>query len=337
MNHIIYVIIFLFHPQVSGKNNCTVDQVDEVLTTQEGHIVLLPCLLLEDHFHRVIWYKQVLGEKPVVIVSSYHHSQPNEFSSDFKETQRFHAVRKADSFNLTIRRTLKSDSGTYFCGSAFANVVSFGTGTILLVKGADLKPAVIQHPVHAFIKPESNVTLRCSVEGKTCDKGVQSVYWFRQSLNTTHQGIVYTHGKSKNECADSSDTQSCLQNLAKMSVDVSEAGLYYCSVVTCDEVLFGNGTTLVIKDGFISESIQKCILIGLTVLSAVSLTINILLSLPLRRNGGKPQQMQTNDDITRVQFQNADDVNYAALNLSSKRGQRKMTLEKTPTQTNAAR
>nr|CAD12578.1 novel immune-type receptor 4a, allele 7 [Danio rerio] len=318
MNHIIYVIIFLFHPQVSGKNNCTVDQVDEVLTTQEGHIVLLPCLLLEDNFHRVIWYKQVLGEKPVVIVSSYHHSQPNEFSSDFKETQRFHAVRKADSFNLTIRRTLKSDSGTYFCGSAFTHVVSFGTGTILLVKG-------------------SNVTLRCSVEGKTCDKGVQSVYWFRQSSNTTHQGIVYTHGKSKNECADSSDTQSCLQNLAKMSVDVSEAGLYYCSVVTCDEVLFGNGTTLVIEDGFISESIQKCILIGLTVLSAVSLTINILLSLPLRRNGGTPLQIQTNDDITRVQFQNADDINYAALNLSSKRGQRKITLEKTPTQTNAAR
>ncbi|NP_571732.1 novel immune-type receptor 4a isoform 4 precursor [Danio rerio] len=318
MNHIIYVIIFLFHPQVSGKNNCTVDQVDEVLTTQEGHIVLLPCLLLEDHFHRVIWYKQVLGEKPVVIVSSYHHSQPNEFSSDFKETQRFHAVRKADSFNLTIRRTLKSDSGTYFCGSAFTHVVSFGTGTILLVKG-------------------SNVTLRCSAEGKTCDKGVQSVYWFRQSSNTTHPGIVYTHGKSRNECADSSDTQSCLQNLAKMSVDVSEAGLYYCSVVTCDEVLFGNGTTLVIEDGFISESIQKCILIGLTVLSAVSLTINILLSLPLRRNGGTPQQIQTNDEITRVQFQNADDINYAALNLSSKRGQRKMTLEKTPTQTNAAR
>ncbi|XP_056318709.1 novel immune-type receptor 4a [Danio aesculapii] len=337
MDHIIYMMIFFFLHQVSGKNNCTVNQVDGVLTTQEGHSVLLPCLLLEDHLHRVIWYKQALGEKPIVIVSSYHHSQPNEFSSEFKETQRFHAVRKADSFNLTIRRTLKSDSGTYFCGSAFANVVFFGTGTILLVKGEELRPAVTQHPVHAVIKPGSNVTLECSVKGKTCDKGVQSVHWFRQSSNTTHPGMVYAHGETKNECADSSDTQSCLQNLAKMNVGVSDPGIYYCSVVTCDEVLFGNGTTLVIKDGFNSESMQKCILIGLAVLCAVSLTINLLLSLPLRRNGGKPQQIQTNDDITRVQFQNTDDINYAALNLSSKRGQRKMTLEKTPTQTDAAR
>lgn len=111
--------------------------MDQVLTAQEGDRVLLSCLILDDQLHRALWYKQVLGENPVLVVSSYHYSHPNEFSPDFKETQRFYAVRTADSFNLTIRRTLKSDSGSYFCAASLANIVSFGTGTILLVKGED--------------------------------------------------------------------------------------------------------------------------------------------------------------------------------------------------------
>lgn len=121
----------------TGEYNCSVAHVDQVLTAQEGDSVMISCLFLNDQLHRALWYKQVLGEKPVPVLSSYHHSQLNEFSPDFEETQRFHAVRKADSFNLTIQRTLKSDSGTYFCATSFANVVSFGTGTILLVRGED--------------------------------------------------------------------------------------------------------------------------------------------------------------------------------------------------------
>lgn len=127
------LIIFL-----TGEHNCTVAHEDQVLTVKEGGNVLLPCVILDDQLHRALWYKEVLGEKPVLIVSSYHHSQPNEFSPDF-EANRFHAVRKDDkddkSFNLTILRTLKSDSGTYFCGAAFANIISFNTGIVLLVKG----------------------------------------------------------------------------------------------------------------------------------------------------------------------------------------------------------
>ncbi|ROL53983.1 hypothetical protein DPX16_15581 [Anabarilius grahami] len=141
---------------------------------------------------------------------------------------------------------------TYFCAAALANIVSFGTGTILLVKAADLKPAVIQQPVLGAIKPGSNVTLQCSVQVKMCDKGVQLVYWFRQSSDTIHPGMIYTHGDMKNECgknfaASTSKAQSCLYNLPKMNVGLSDAGMYYCVVVTCDEVLFGNGTTLVIE------------------------------------------------------------------------------------------
>lgn len=130
----IYMALFIFP---TAEYNCSVAHVDQVLTAQEGDRVLLSCLIIDDQLHRALWYKQVLGEKPVLVVSSYHHSQPNKFYPDFEETHHFDAKRSSGSFNLTILRTLKSDSGTYFCAASFANIVSFGTGTILLVKGED--------------------------------------------------------------------------------------------------------------------------------------------------------------------------------------------------------
>lgn len=87
-----------------------------------------------------------------------------------------------------------------------------------------------------------------------CEKGVQLVYWYRRSSDTIHPGMVYTHGDI-NECGKNSvasfNTQSCLYNLPRMNVGLSDAGLYYCAVVTCDEILFGNGTTLFIEGEFI--------------------------------------------------------------------------------------
>ncbi|XP_043101889.1 uncharacterized protein LOC122349789 [Puntigrus tetrazona] len=327
-----HTILFLFLHEVY-EHNCNVARVDQVLTVKEGGNVLLPCLILNDNIHRALWCKQVLGEKPVLIVSSYHHSQPNEFSPDF-EKNRFHAVRKYDSFNLTILRTSKSDSGTYFCGSAFANIISFSTGTVLLVKGAYIKPAVVQQPALGVMKPGSNVTLQCTVETKMCEKGVQLVYWYRRSLDTIHPGMVYIHGDMKNECGKNSvasfDTQSCLYNLPRTNVGLSDAGLYYCAVVTCDEVLFGNGTTLVIENEFNSERKQYFILIGLAVLCTVSFTVNILLFIPLRKKERTTLQIQTtNDTTTTVQYRNTDAINCAALNLSTKRGQRRRTLQGT--------
>ncbi|KAK2913449.1 hypothetical protein Q8A67_001848 [Cirrhinus molitorella] len=324
MNNNIYMILFLFLHEVC-EHNCTVAHMDQVLTVKEGGNVLLPCLILNDQLHRALWYKQVLGEKPVLIVSSYHHSQPNEFSPDLEESDRFHAVRKDDSFNLNILRTLKSDSGTYYCAAAFANVINFSNGTVLLVKGADLKPADIQQSVLGVMKPGNNVTLQCSVEAKKCEKGVQLVYWYRRSLDTIQPGMVYAQGDMNNECgnnsAASSSTQSCLYNLPKMNVSLSDAGLYYCAVVTCDEVLFGNGTMLIIKDEFNSERMQYFILIGLAVLCTVSFTINMLFCISLKRKDRTPQQfLTTNDDTARVQYRNTDDINYAALNFSTKRG-----------------
>ncbi|XP_023837611.1 T-cell surface glycoprotein CD8 beta chain-like [Salvelinus sp. IW2-2015] len=44
-----------------------------------------------------------------------------------------------------------------------------------------------------------------------------------------------------------SPTQSCVFKLPKMNLSLSDAGTYYCAVVLCGEILFGNGTKLDIK------------------------------------------------------------------------------------------
>ncbi len=44
--------------------------------------------------------------------------------------------------------------------------------------------------------------------------------------------------------AQRSQTQSCVYNLFKSNVSHSDAGIYYCAVAACGEILFGKGAEL---------------------------------------------------------------------------------------------
>jgi len=88
------------------------------------------------------------------------------------------------------------------------------------------------------------VNLQCSVFSESC-AGEHSVYWFRQSLGDS-QGVLYTKGERNGQCKNSneSQTQSCVYNLLKSNISDSDAGIYYCAVAACGEILFGEGTQL---------------------------------------------------------------------------------------------
>ncbi|CAB1351604.1 unnamed protein product [Coregonus sp. 'balchen'] len=62
---------------------------------------------------------------------------------------------------------------------------------------------------------------------------------------------MYTHGYRSDQCEKSpetgSPTQSCVYNLPKRNLSLSDAGTYYCAVATCGETLFGNRTKLDIQ------------------------------------------------------------------------------------------
>ena len=109
---------------------------------------------------------------------------------------------------------------------------------------------VIQQPVSESIQPGDSVTLKCTIQTGTC-AGEHSVYWFRHGSGESRPGIIYTHGGRSDQCEKSpeagSPTQSCVYNLPKRNLSLSDAGTYYCAVASCGEILFGNGTTLNIE------------------------------------------------------------------------------------------
>uniref|UniRef100_A0A674E134 Ig-like domain-containing protein n=1 Tax=Salmo trutta TaxID=8032 RepID=A0A674E134_SALTR len=100
------------------------------------------------------------------------------------------------------------------------------------------------------VQPGDSVTLNCTMHTDTC-AGEHSVYWFRHGSGESHPGIIYTHVDRSDQCEKSSEagspTQSCVYNLPKRNLSLSDAGTYYCAVASCGEILFGNGTKLDIQ------------------------------------------------------------------------------------------
>lgn len=99
---------------------------------------------------------------------------------------------------------------------------------------------------HEF-NPGDSVNLQCSVLTEK-SVGNHSIYWFRHESGDTHPGIIYKHGNINYQWEKSSEkdsqVQSCIYNLPKKNLSLTDAGTYYCAVVTCGEILFGNGSRL---------------------------------------------------------------------------------------------
>ncbi|CDQ74388.1 unnamed protein product [Oncorhynchus mykiss] len=174
------------------------------------------------------------------------------FTNDFTETKHLSVKRGADSCNLTISKTESGDSATYYCGVMEEGKLKFGEGTVLIVKGSESNSmSVLQQPVSESVQPGDSVTLNCTIHTETC-AGEHSVYWFRHGSGESHPGIIYTHGDRSDQCEKSpeagSPTQSCVYNLPKRNLSLSDAGTYYCAVASCGEILFGNGTKLDVED-----------------------------------------------------------------------------------------
>uniref|UniRef100_A0A673VUS0 Ig-like domain-containing protein n=1 Tax=Salmo trutta TaxID=8032 RepID=A0A673VUS0_SALTR len=236
-------------------------QPDPVIVTQLGQSVSLTCFS-RSHFIRVSWFKQTVGEKPLLMASSYFHTKnsfySNNFNKDFTETKRLSVKSGVDSCNLTISKTESGDSATYYCGAMVESELKFGEGTVLIVKG-------------------DSVILNCTINTETC-AGEHSVYWFRHGSGEYHPGIIYTHGDRNDQCEKSpeagSPTQSCVYNLPKRNLSLSDAGTYYCAVASCGEILFGNGTKLDIEGNI------SC----LTTTVILSVIVNVILCVRMKRS-----------------------------------------------------
>uniref|UniRef100_A0A674EE35 Ig-like domain-containing protein n=1 Tax=Salmo trutta TaxID=8032 RepID=A0A674EE35_SALTR len=260
-----------------------------LLSANIGDTVTLHCShegKLALHF---LWVKKTLGDGPQ-LTSNLHFSVQ---SGKGIKNQRISDMQLSDS-------------------------VEFGEGSILIVKGSASRiTTVVQQPVSESVQPGDSVTLNCTIRTETC-AGEHSVYWFRHGSGESHPGIIYTHGDRSDWCEKSPEacppTQSCVYNLPKRNLSLSDAGTDYCAVASCGEILFGNGTKLYIKDSLLLvyclSSALGLSFILITVLGSIMYKMNKRTCLQCRGPAVSSSDAAAQD---------ADSLHYVALNLSNKK------------------
>uniref|UniRef100_A0A4W5JLL2 Ig-like domain-containing protein n=1 Tax=Hucho hucho TaxID=62062 RepID=A0A4W5JLL2_9TELE len=330
---IIYWTVFLFYANFGCALNKDVIQPDPLIVTHLGQSVSLTCFC-RSTLIRVSWFKQTVGQKPLLMVSSFHRTQKNlyfnNFTKDFTETKRLNVKRGADSCNLTISKTELGDSATYYCGAMKVGKVTFGKGTVLIVKRSESNSMyVLQQPVSESVQPGDSVTLNCTIHTETC-AGEHSVYWFRHGTGESRPGIIYTHGDNSNQCEKrpESPTKRFVYNLPKRNLSLSDAGTYYCAVASFGEILFGNGTKLDVDYGCKEDHLLLVYCLGVALALCVILIIvlcclvyKMTKKTSLLCSGMHPQP--SNRAVPSSQDQEHDDtltsVHYAAVNVIHKK------------------
>lgn len=121
-----YITDFTYSEEVAWQ--------EPLKTVEVGGRVDLVCLCTQQRITTIIWFRQKLGEKPYVIGTSYQQ-QPAKFYNEFEENDRFKGKIGPRGFNLSISNIELSDSATYYCAVTFLYDISFGQGTVLIVKG----------------------------------------------------------------------------------------------------------------------------------------------------------------------------------------------------------
>ncbi|XDV18813.1 hypothetical protein PO909_024431 [Leuciscus waleckii] len=316
MDKKMFVMVLLLTEMLVGLYG-NIIQLDSVLLVHEGDTVVLSCSISTKQISGSSWYKQVTGEEPRLIAFFPLHSPESQFHNEF-DNSHFEVSRVTNTLNLKIMNTVQSDSATYYCTTSFTNIINFGNGTRLVIKGAEAsKPTHLQLPKLELVESALNVSLQCSIQNQFMSGGGEHrLYWFRHGSGESPSGSIYIHGNTSDQCVESSGagclSPTCVYNLPKKRFSSSDAGIHYCALATCGEALFGNVPKLN-PDNFKSQNTQLIFIVGLTVLLTSNVTINILLCCMRRKEStnvidSKYQQIQiTDDDVSIIQYK---EVNF---------------------------
>uniref|UniRef100_A0A3Q2EDK2 Ig-like domain-containing protein n=1 Tax=Cyprinodon variegatus TaxID=28743 RepID=A0A3Q2EDK2_CYPVA len=206
-----------------------------VVTGQLGKPVTLTCDLNMEFQSQdwLQWYKQTTGDTLKLISVLQKNANPI-YGAGFSPLN-FNSAYDNKMFNLTILRTAKEDKGMYHCVH-MNRYKSIWNGSYLSLEDPS--------------RPADSDTLQCSLlsqpEEKTCS-GEPRVFWLRTKLGKSVPDIIFTDGKTPENCEKPSNAESrCSYNFSK-KVSASDLGTYYCAVATCGEILLGDGTRVEIS------------------------------------------------------------------------------------------
>ncbi|XP_059201634.1 uncharacterized protein LOC131981375 [Centropristis striata] len=202
-----------------------------------GGNVTLQCPVSATDGNFFYWYKQSLGHMVQTVASVIVGKL-----TVGEQVSRFTLTQEDSQYFLTIRNVNKMDEATYFCQIGTAYLQSLVSVTFLAVNDCNQQKSfyVKQSPETEWVQQGEPVTLQCSFLPKNKENTAQcpaehSVYWFRSGSGGSHPDVLYTH-------SDEQEERSCVHSLSKTIQDSSDTGTYYCAVVTCGQILFGEGT-----------------------------------------------------------------------------------------------
>ncbi|XP_056115319.1 uncharacterized protein LOC130091452 [Rhinichthys klamathensis goyatoka] len=299
-----------------SSDNAVVAQ-NHLKIVQAGDRVNFPCNFPRESRNSVAWVKRRVGENPLLIVSSYQ-ALPAVFGNGFDKNERFFVTKGESSFNLSITDTEESDTGTYYCVVYVYNF-QLGESTDLIVKNGQLSmDSEHQRPETDPDPPEeSAAALQCAVVTQSC-AGEHNVYWFRHQSGESPPGIIYTQERRNAQCErrssdGNSTTHRCVYNLPKKNLSDSDAGIYYCAVAACGEILFGEGRKV---DSPGPDTPWSTIALVLAASNCLSVIVIIILGAQLYKHRRKDGTQ--NIQNSHLMDEDRDALNYAALSFQQK-------------------
>ncbi|XP_023822024.1 uncharacterized protein LOC101157490 [Oryzias latipes] len=271
----------------------------------------------------IYWYKQPLGLKPQ-LMSEYLDFRKNGYFIDaFKNDPRLKLETDKDKHHIKISNLKMSDSATYYCiSSDFYGVKHLGGYTVHVKDSTSDIHASVDQSSSENIHAGDSVTLNCTVHTGSCD-GEQRVYWFKDSADS-HPGLISTHGGRNDQCGRKNNTQthSCVYELHMERLTESHAGIYYCAVVSCGHILFGNGTKLDLTAPLNSVILNT--FVGL--LTIMSVLVAFLLW-KIKKSNACTSTDSHSDPFLSIWFQaeseDAENLHYAALNVKKSKKTRR--------------
>ncbi|XP_024118400.1 uncharacterized protein LOC112139800 [Oryzias melastigma] len=302
------------HPKLSSS----VQQKEDFLSVYVGGNVTLKCSNDDQTIKQIFWYKQSFGQKPQIISSSFLYSTVETFFDEFKNNSRFKLDIENKNNLLKITYLKISDSATYHCISSDSYSITFLESYSVLMKDpSSYIQTSVDQSSSENIHPGDSVTLNCTVHTGSCD-GEHRVYWFKDSEDS-HPELIYTHGGRKDQCERKKNTQthSCVYNLHMKNLTESHAGIYYCAVVSCGHILFGNRIKLDFAVPLNSMILHT--LVGLlTIMSVLVVFLLFLLwKINKRNNHTSTEERSPAAPLRSPEAENKDteSLHYAAINV----------------------
>ncbi|XP_054914583.1 uncharacterized protein LOC129378300 [Poeciliopsis prolifica] len=314
--HFVFWLTCLLLVNMAQTKNVSsaVRQNSSVLSAEAGETLTLECSYETDEAAKFSWYKLTLGQKPQLISTVFKYGQLT-FYNEFKNNPRFSLDSGKGKNHLIITELQPSDAATYYCSSGYLFDFKFGNGTTVFVKGSDSNMQTLVHQVeYEAVQLGGHVNLTCTVETGSCD-GEHSVYWFRNNGESV-PGLLYSHRNDQCGRKTREQTRSCLYSLLLQNLTGSQAGSYYCAVVSCGHIVFGNGTKLGFKDEVNSLHLLTGALAFTSTLSFFQALLLFRIYKRKNSNTSEPHARLSHPDTRTAEREDQDEeLQYAGLRL----------------------